>query len=459
MRPEEWISANQDKLFASIAELIQIPSVLGAPGSGAPFGAEVGRCLDRALQLAENMGLRTGRMGGWAGWCEWGCGEKMVAVLAHLDVVPAGDGWTVPAYAGTLQDGRLYGRGALDDKGPAVTAMYALAALKEGGVQLPCRVRILFGTNEESGSACMRYYVEHGGEIPTYGFTPDSSYPVVNGEKGIINLEFCAPLIQTGGVMIRKIQAGIAPNSVPAGGDAVLEVVDDQTGEMLAQQGYAPRNNVVKLHCEGRAAHASTPWEGENAAGKLLRLLCRLLPAAADGPLGFLAEKMGKEWDGTSLGIACEDVPSGKLTCNLGVLTADMSSVTVKLNLRCPVTVDGDRIMKQVQDMFQDAGFECVHSAHRRGFYLPKTHPLICTLSEIYTRHTGEQSEARCIGGGTYAKAMPNVVAFGPNFPGDEAREHQADEYVCCDRLLQNAAIFLDAMQELACLAVHEGAV
>lgn len=456
MRPEEWISANQDQLFASIGELIQIPSVLGTPEPGAPFGGEIGRCLDRALQLAEDLGLHTGRMGGWAGWCEWGCGEKLVAVLAHLDVVPAGDGWTVPAYAGTLKDGRLYGRGALDDKGPAVTAMYALAALKECGVHLPCRVRILFGTNEESGSACMRYYVEHGGEIPAYGFTPDSSYPVVNGEKGIINLEFCAPLCQRGGVIVRKLQAGIAPNSVPDGGDAVLEVLDKQAGEMLARRGYAPCNNVVELHCDGQAAHASTPWEGENAAGKLLRLLCQLLPSAANGPLGFLSEKIGTEWDGASLGIACEDTPSGKLTCNLGVLTADESNVTVKLNLRCPVTVDGDQIIKQVQDMFKAEGFECVNSAHRRGFYLPETHPLICTLSRIYTRHTGDKGGAHCIGGGTYAKAVPNVVAFGPSFPEDEAREHQADEYICCDRLLKNATIFLDAMQELSNLAASD---
>ena len=162
----------QQDMITCLQESIRIPSVRGAAEPGAPYGAHVRRCLDHALAAATKLGFRTGNMDGHIGWCEYGEGEEMVAVLGHLDVVPEGEGWTVPPYEGRIVDGRIYGRGTMDDKGPTVASLYALQALKESGLPLKRRIRVIFGLNEETGSADMKYYAAHGGENPVMGFTP-----------------------------------------------------------------------------------------------------------------------------------------------------------------------------------------------------------------------------------------------------------------------------------------------
>ena len=168
------------------------------------------------LGEAEKMGFKTQNVDNYMGWCEYGTGKEMVAVLGHLDVVPAGDGWDEDPFSGRVADGNVYGRGALDDKGPTTSALYALKALKESGLPLKRRIRILFGTNEETGSQDMVHYLEKGGEVPVCGFTPDGEYPVINGEKGIINVEYQVGYQQYGPLKLVKIHGGSAYNVVPA---------------------------------------------------------------------------------------------------------------------------------------------------------------------------------------------------------------------------------------------------
>ena len=186
MNCKPYIRAHTDELLESLAALVRIPSVEGVPEEHAPFGREPARALHETLALCEKLGFRTGNMDDRVGWCEYGEGEEMVAVLGHLDVVPAGDGWTeTEPFSGEIKNGRIYGRGTMDDKGPMVAAIYALAALKDAGFAPSKRIRLLFGTNEETGCGDMSWYVSHGGELPVYGFTPDGEYPIINGEKGI----------------------------------------------------------------------------------------------------------------------------------------------------------------------------------------------------------------------------------------------------------------------------------
>ncbi len=373
-------------------------------------------CLHYVLNMAEKMGLRTGCMDDMVGWAEYGEGEELVAVLGHLDVVPVGDGWTKPPFGGVIENGRLYGRGAIDDKGPILGALFALAELRRSGVELRRRVRVLFGTEEETGTADMEYYVNHGGELPVLGFTPDGAYPLIHGEKGLLIEEYacdCDP-----GPIVRA-WSGTAANIVP-------------------DRAWAELTDGGRIECRGIAAHGAEPWKGENAAGKLLAELHKLpLEGALAKAIAFLHERIGMETKGESLGVALEDELSGPLSFNLGMLRLDEAGLRVTVNYRYPVTCRFEDCAPQVRAAFGQAGFRLASASHSEKLYVPEDAPLVRKLIGVYNAYTGENARPICIGGGTYAKSMPNVLAFGPCFPGEEPTEHQPDEYIDLERLRQ----------------------
>ena len=160
------IENKKDELVKNLQGAIKIRSLYEDDDSGYPYGKNVKDCLDYMLKLSESLGFKTYNMDNHLGWCEYGEGEEMVAVLGHLDVVPEGDGWSVPPYEGLVQDGRIYGRGTMDDKGPTMAALYGLLAIKESKLPINKRIRLIFGCNEETGSLDMKYYAQKGGEMP-----------------------------------------------------------------------------------------------------------------------------------------------------------------------------------------------------------------------------------------------------------------------------------------------------
>lgn len=387
------------------------------------------RCLHRVLDAARDMGFTVGNMNDLVGWAEYGNGDELVAVLGHLDVVPAGAGWTKNPFGGEIENGRIYGRGATDDKGPILAALFALKALRDAGTPLRRRVRILFGTEEETGCTDMRYYVENGGELPVLGFTPDGEFPLIHGEKGLV-LEEYACAIPDG--PLRTLQGGTAANMVPA--HARAELADGTV-----------------LECDGVSAHGAEPWNGVNAIGKLLGELDRLpLHGQAQTAIAFLSRRIGMETDGASLGIAAADDCSGKLSFNLGQIDLHGGTLRVTVNYRCPVTHDLDACTAKVRSAFRAAGFSLVRADVEPPLYIPEDAPLVRTLMKIYNTYTGGKARPICIGGGTYAKSMPNTVAFGPIFPGDEVTEHRPDEYISLQRLRQNCELITMAIEALA---------
>ena len=455
MRFRKQIERDMDALVQSLARCIQIPSVYREDDSGYPYGQPVQDCLTYMLELAQSMGFATQNLDNQLGWCEYGDGQEMVAVLGHLDVVPEGDGWTVPPYGGLVHDGRIYGRGAMDDKGPTVAALYALKALRDAGVPLQRRIRIIFGLNEETGSADMKYYAAHGGQVPVMGFTPDGEYPVINGEKGLINETYTCRLDQAGPLTLREMSGGTAHNIVPNHAWAVFDCPAALTEQILAMQAEGitviRTADGVRIEAEGIGAHGGTPEEGVNANGRLVLFLDRLpLSGQLATAIHFLAQKLGMEYDGASLGIAMADEASGPLTNNFGVLRSNGQELEVKLNYRYPVTGHFDQCGPQVQAAFEAAGFCQTAASHKKALYMPADSRLVRRLMQVYTDCTGEPAQPKSIGGGTYAKMLPNVVAFGPIFPGDEVREHKPDEFMELERLLDNAAILAQAMYALA---------
>ena len=451
----DFIEQSREDLIRDLQGCIQIPSVEARDGSGYPYGEQVHRCLHYMLGTAEKLGFPVGNMDEQVGWCEYGDEDEMIAVLCHLDVVPEGDGWTVPPYEGRVADGRIYGRGSMDDKGPALCALYALKAVRDAGLPLRRRVRILFGLNEETGSADMKYYTAHGGEIPVMGITPDGEYPVINGEKGLVTQFFARELHQTGDIRLLELSGGAAHNIVPAQASALLgcsrEMAEKIAARPVGKVSCTLTPEGVRVDAGGVGAHGGTPGEGENAIGRLMLFLSGLpLEGELKTVVDLLADKLGMEWDGRSLGIAMADELSGDLTMNMGVAQLEGNTLTVKLNYRYPVTRHFEECGPQVKAAFEEAGFHETHLMHKAALYMPAGSPLVSKLLKVYADYTGADARPKCIGGGTYAKMIPNTLAFGPIFPGDEVREHKPDEYMELSRLMDNTKILASAIYELA---------
>ena len=474
MDEKERLHQLQPEIVESLKQLIAIDSVQGAPAPGAPYGAGPARCLQAALALCDRLGLRTHNMDGHLGWAEYGEGAEMVAVLGHLDVVPAGSGWTVcEPFAPAVRDGRLYGRGAIDDKGPTVAALYALRALMDTGFAPRRRVRILLGCSEETGSGDMAYYRAHGGEIPVAGFTPDGEYPLINGEKGLVKVVYEKKLAQRGAWQLLSIRGGTAFNIVPAAAAADIACPEDVS--VLAGLQYPPKVHVTPteygLHVEaaGISAHGSMPEKGENAIGRLC-LFLRQLPLSPDAAamVGWLADKIGMDTTGRAFGIDLRDSLSGALSFNLGVIESDAGTprpaahageapapagaraVRVTINYRFPVTFHYADCGPALNAAFAAAGWTVASESREEALYQPESSPLVQKLLGVYRAATGDLSPALCIGGGTYAKSIPNILAFGPVFPGETPREHQPDEYVELSRLMLSAEISAAAIRALA---------
>lgn len=464
-------SVPQEALIQAARALIQIPSLQADPAPGQPFGPAVDDALQYMLSLARSLGFsRVENVDGYAGFVEIGQGEEELAVLVHLDVVPAGQGWSIGPFSGDVRDGYLYGRGAVDDKGPAVAALFALKMLMDAGVRFHRRVRLIFGLNEESGNACIDHYLSVQ-PPPDLAFSPDADYPLINTEKGILHIRFTsAPLVpcDCAGVHVRALYAGERPNVVPATATAHIET-DDLPSLQSAVDAYQQRTghavtltqtpSSLLLQAQGRGAHASLPEQGCNAACILLDCLASL-PLAQEPATQFvrsLQQAVAFDLHGESMHIDAQDDVSGRLTCNLGLLDTVRDAFSFTLDVRYPVSIDGGDLSGRLAQFWQSRGFSASILEDSPGHHVPAGHPLVQTLLRVYTEQTGLPGQCIAIGGGTYARKLPGrAVAFGPVFPGMEARMHMADERIAVDHLVRQCQITAQACYALACLSEKE---
>lgn len=448
------VLSKQARLLACLQENLRIPSVEGPAEYGAPYGIHCRRSLEHVLEAAAAMGFKTCNVDNHIGWCEYGDGEEMVAVLGHLDVVPAGDGWSFDPWGGEIKNNKIFGRGAMDDKGPSIAALFALEALRDSGLPLKRRIRLLFGCNEETGAQDVKYYLHHGGEIPVMGFTPDAEYPVINGEKGIINAYCSRSFLQSGDLKLICLKGGTASNVVPNYAKAELacnpELARTIAAKSFEKVTFTLTDTGVLAEAFGENAHGSTPWLGENAIGRLI-LALKELPFEGELAelIAFLADKLGMDTIGKAAGIHLRDDLSGDLSFNWGVIAADEGSMELLINYRYPVTFEFADCGPALQALFERMGFT-LRQVHKEKLYIPADSELVKILLKVYKEHTGIDGKPVCIGGGTYAKCLPNILAFGPIFPGDEVREHKPDEFMEIPKLMKNAQIIAAAMYEMA---------
>ncbi|MCL1854298.1 MAG: Sapep family Mn(2+)-dependent dipeptidase [Clostridia bacterium] len=443
----------REEFIDIIRRWIMIPSVKADAVPGAPFGPQVRQALDTALADGRRLGFEVRDMDGYAGDIRMGpLGVDPLGILAHLDVVPAGDGWKWNPFGAETSDGRIYGRGASDDKGPAVAALIAMAAVRRAGIPLKREVRLILGCDEETGMEDMAYY-DANADLPKTGFSPDATFPVINTEKGLLQVELRGSAA-AGSLVVEKIEIGERFNVVPGLGMAIVhgdETLCDRvrqlSGEMkLAVEAEMAGPGLVWILSTGITGHAAYPEAARNAIGQLLLLLRAL---GTNGMLKTLADCVGMEYDGSGLGVLCRDEISGPLTCNLGILRYDKNGCYATLDIRYPLLANTDRIVACLSAALGAAVSVAVH-AHKPPHHVARSSSLVTVLLDAYHEETGRPRECVAIGGGTYARCIQEGVAFGSAFPEDIELAHQADEYLNVDSMMLNARIFANAIVKLA---------
>ena len=409
----KYIEEHRDEMTELLAELVAVPSVQGEAADGCPFGAEPARALAIMLEKCRDYGFSVENVDNYAGSADFG-GEPALAILSHLDVVPAGSGWSSDPFTLTRDGDKLIGRGAIDDKGPAVAAVFALRAIKELGIPLKKGVRLIFGTNEENGSADLEYYRKKR-ELPPMVFTPDGEYPVINAEKGMLRVYFSA---KYSGIPVR---GGTVINAVPA-------VCSDDTDDYI-----------------GRSAHASTPEKGENAITKFLDIQGDLHPL-----LNRLSELFPHgELNGKSCGLGFSDPISGDMTCVLSMLSTEGGRLRGGIDIRFPL----DRKKAEISDIIcgrlRAAGFDIDSCEGVEPHCTDGDSEFVQALLRVYERVTGEAGRCIAIGGGTYVHEIEGGVAFGAEFPNTDYHMHSPDEFITVGDLLKNAELMAEAIVEV----------
>ena len=340
------IDSYREEFVRTLQEWVRIPSVKGEPAEGAPFGKEIGRMMEKAMQTAADMGFAVRDFDGYACDATLGNAPEVLGVLGHLDVVPVGDGWVKAPFGAEIENGRIYGRGTNDDKGPTLAALYAMKALKEAGVPLRRSIRLIMGGDEECDWECMHYYAEHA-EMPEIGFSPDASFPLINTEKGMLDFELRFPQ-STEGLRILKMSVGERPNVIAGESSALLEGGEELAERICAwakETGMDCRAEVneagVLVTATGIPGHSAYPEGKRSAIGMMLKLLAAM---GAKGGIETLAKAVGLESDGAGLGCACADEISGALTNNMGILRLENGEWFGTLDFRCPVTADQEKL-------------------------------------------------------------------------------------------------------------------
>lgn len=446
----------REAIVKDLADLVAVPSVRGEAGEGKPFGREPARALCMILDKAEKMGFAVKNVDNYAGHAEYGSGEDMAAVTAHVDVVPAGEGWDTDPFVLTRKGNLYFGRGAADDKGAAVVALYCLKAMKDAGIKGNRRLRVIFGAGEETGMEDLEYYFRKE-EMPSMGFTPDSDYGICNREKGILRLDFLSDGKSEG--IVKKFVAGAVYNAVPDLAEAVLNC-SAQTADALQKAAVAAEGSFafesvpegIRVLSKGKASHAMQPQEGFNAAAALIRLLSSALSREElGGFFSFLDQSVGFHDDGSGIGVQQSDAESGPLTLNLGILRVENGSARAGIDIRYPVTSDGGKIFGEIKRRAEESGFSAALLEDLKPLYLPGESRLISILRDSYAGIMGKPAELYATGGGTYARAMKgNAVAFGPLFPDEpDRRLHNTNENIDMDRFMVHAQICLEAMYRI----------
>ena len=462
------IETNKAEMISSLSKLISIPSVATDEKGARPFGEPVQNAYEQMLAMARADGFEVFDADRFGGHIDFpGSGDGIVGIVGHLDVVPEGEGWNFAPYGGEVIDGYVCGRGTVDDKGPVIASYYAMKALKECGYEPTKTIRLILGLDEETNWEGMQYYLSRVEDLPDCGFTPDGDFPVIHAEMGILVFDIVKklPSARGKGLELSSIKGGTAANSVA---DHARAVINDTTGtgygfvkEMIAnarkEKGWKINGKGVgksfEISVAGVSAHGAHPERGVNAISILMDFLGDLnfLNDGVADFIDFYNRCIGYDLHGKNLGCYMEDELSGGLVLNVGMIEVDRQTAKITVNVRYPVTCEGEDVYEKMLPVMTRYNMGIVKGKHQWPLHVAKDSHLISVLMEIYRKHTGDtESQPLVIGGGTYARAMDNIVAFGARFPNQEELGHQKNERISVDELMKLAKIYAEAAYELS---------
>ena len=465
---EKWIADHKEELIREIQELVRIPSVShpeeAAPG--APFGAECRKALEHLLARGEAYGFRTRNMDGWGGAVSMGDEENAIGIAAHLDVVPVGDGWQYPPFEAVYLPERdaIIGRGADDNKGPAMAALFVMRMIRELGIPMRHGIRLYGGVSEENGMMDMQHLREAGEKFPGLTLVPDAGFPVNYGQKGSLN-----GTIRTGiDGNLRDFRSGSALNIIPDLAECEVSIpaslareamgrLDEELQKRLEMQ---ETEGGVRIRANGVSGHAASPQSSVNAIHLLARALTEmnLLTGSGREAVRELSRLTGDAY-GISEGAEFEDEISGKTTLVYSI--ADLKDGVLKIGLDCrfSITYDAELLRERLEKAWKAAGYEAAELTVSQPFYIPKDDPRVTALQEVYRAVTGREDPPYTMGGGTYSRVVPNAISFGFGEPGIQrdysflpeghGGAHGRDEVLWMDKIVTGMKIYFAALLAL----------
>lgn len=449
MTTQEKINGLSEEIFNNLGRLVKYDSKLSEEKPGRPFGDGPAEVLEEALKIADELGFRTKNLDNYCGYAEIGEGEEIIGIAGHLDIVPAGDGWTYDPFTMTKVGDRYYGRGTTDDKGPVIASLYAMKLIRDEGTPLNKRIRVIFGCNEETGSRCMAHYNEVE-EPLTLGFTPDGNFPCIYGEKGMMPLKVTSKKTK-----ILDVKGGFVSNAVCHQCTTVIpsrEVSVEALKEALSKTALksftvTEEEGKITIFAEGLAAHASMPLLGINAAGCTMQALSDA--GFKDDFVEFYNSRIGTSCDGAGCGLKLSD-DYGELTFNNGLISMENGVITCTIDIRVPVTVTEGQLREAIAPYLENEQGK-IEILHVGGpLFYPVDSPLVNALYSAYTEMTGDtEHKPMVIGGGTYAKSLKGIIAFGPEMPDTDYRIHNADEFLIIPEYLRSIEIYKKAIENL----------
>ncbi|MDQ0270585.1 dipeptidase PepV [Cytobacillus purgationiresistens] len=453
------LKEQENHLLNDLVKLLSIKSVKDPAtfSKEAPVGLKIKAALDYMLQLAQAHGFRTHNIDGLVGYAEIGpeTAKEYIAILCHLDVVPATGEWSSDPFSPIIKEGKLFARGAIDDKGPTMAAYYAIKLIKESGFSLQHRIRIIFGTDEESGMSCMKKYIKVEPK-PLAGFAPDAVFPIIHAEKGQINAIIKYKGSKKG--QIRSFYSGEKGNMVPDYAEAVISsskaqalILSDFNTFFQNEHQTATikiENDKIHFTLKGVSAHGMEPEKGINAGTKLAFFLADLLPE--EPFIQFISARLHERHNGEGLNIFFTDKVTGPLTVNPGTFRYSEGEGAISLNIRCPVETPYLRTIEKLTEVIKEYGFDIEEVREKKPHFVDEHQPVIKILQHAYELETGENAKLLTTGGATYAQFIENGVAYGAVFPGKENTAHQINEYIILEDLYKAASIYATAIYRLA---------
>ncbi len=439
------VNDNKELIVKTLQELLQIPSVLDLDNATekAPFGPNIDKALNYMLDMGKNDGFDVVNDDGYAGHISYkGATCDSVGILCHLDVVPAGNNWTYPAYDAKIVDGKIYARGTTDDKGPTIASYFALKFIKDAGIKLKKEIRIILGTDEETAWRGVAHYFKNF-DMPSIGFAPDCSFPLVYGEKGRMSFDLSSSFDEED--IVESITGGERYNVVLDKVTAVLR--KDLSKEF---NDYLKVNNLKgsvvgnTYEIEGVAAHAMEPEKGINAGIHM----CNFLKDYSNNKMvQFVAKYFNNDPFFKTMGLDYNDYEMGPITVNIGIMNISKDETRTTLDIRFPVRYDMDKYNKVFNELVDGANIKITNSTYKDPHYVSPEDDLVKLLYKAYTDVTGDTiNKPFTVGGGTYAGILDKGVAYGMGFPGEAELAHQKDEYLSIESLLKGVLIYINAI-------------